>query len=120
MRHRLAGMSNALSRDIATGTDPRHPVRRALGRARAWVEGHPYLLFAYRLAVALLGTLVILVGVILIPLPGPGWLIVFLGLAVLGTEFSTARRVGAFLKRIVTRAWAWWRARRDRRVASSA
>jgi uncharacterized protein (TIGR02611 family) len=112
-------MSNALSRDIATGNDPRHPVRRALGRLRTWVAGHPYLLFAYRTVVALLGTLVILVGIVLIPLPGPGWLIVFLGLAVLGTEFASARRVGAFLKRIVTRVWTWWRARRDRRVASS-
>lgn len=113
-------MSEHLSRDIASGNDPRHPVRRVLRRARAWVDGNPYLLFAYRLAVGLLGTIIIVVGVILIPLPGPGWLIVFLGLAVLGTEFALARRVGAFLKRIVTRAWVWWRARREHRVSRSA
>jgi uncharacterized protein (TIGR02611 family) len=112
-------MSNALSRDIATGTDRRHRVHRTFGRARTWLAGHSYLLFVYRLVVALLGTLVLVVGIILIPLPGPGWLIVFLGLAVLGSEFASARRVGAFLKRIVTRGLAWWRARRDRRLASS-
>ena len=113
-------MSDALSRDIATGGDPRHPWRRLLGRARTWVDGHPYLLFAYRLGVGILGTLVILVGIVLIPLPGPGWLIVFLGLAVLGTEFSSARRMGMYLKRVVKRAWAWWSARRDRRASNSA
>ncbi|TFD62797.1 TIGR02611 family protein [Cryobacterium suzukii] len=112
-------MSEHLSLDIASGSDPRHPVRRALRRARAWVDGHPYLLFAYRLGVGLLGTMIVSIGIILIPLPGPGWLIVFLGLAVLGTEFASARRLGAVLKRIVTRIWAWWRVRRDRRVASS-
>ncbi|WP_420898702.1 PGPGW domain-containing protein [Cryobacterium gelidum] len=43
---------------------------------------------------------------------------VFLGLAVLGTEFSSARRLGAFLKRILARASAGWRARRERRLVS--
>ena len=113
-------MSERLTRDIASGTDPRHPVRRALSRARAWVGGHPYLLMAYRLGVGLLGTMIVVIGIVLIPLPGPGWLIVFLGLAVLGTEFASARRVGAFLKRIVTRVWAWWRTRASRRATSSA
>ena len=113
-------MSERLSRDIATGSDPGHPVHRALRRARAWIDGHPYLRFAYRFGVGVLGTVIIVIGIVLVPLPGPGWLIVFLGLAVLGTEFATARRLGAFLKRIVTRAWAWWNARPRRRTASSA
>ncbi|MBG6213657.1 MAG: TIGR02611 family protein [Cryobacterium sp.] len=110
-------MSENLSRDITSGGDPRHPVRRALRRVRVWVDGHPYLLFVYRLGLGLLGTAIVVIGVVLIPLPGPGWLVVFLGLAMLGTEFSAARRAGAFLKRIVTRAWEWWRARRGSRDA---
>ncbi|WP_105036609.1 TIGR02611 family protein [Cryobacterium aureum] len=109
-----------LSRDMASGSDPRHPVRRLLRGARSWVDGHPYLLLTYRLGIGLLGTIIIVVGAVLIPLPGPGWLIVFLGLAVLGTEFASARRVGAFLKRLMTRVWAWWRARREHRVSRSA
>lgn len=39
------------------------------------------------------GTAVLILGVIAIPYPGPGWLILFAGLAILGTEFQWARRV---------------------------
>ena len=117
---RLRDMSEYLSRDMVSGSDPQHPVRRVLRRVRAWVDGHPYLLFAYRLGVGLLGTIIVVIGIVLIPLPGPGWLIVFLGLAVLGTEFSSARRLGAFLKRTVLGVWTSWRARSDRRETGSA
>jgi uncharacterized protein (TIGR02611 family) len=43
--------------------------------------------------VAILGGLVLVAGIIAIPYPGPGWLIVFGGLAILATEFSWAKRV---------------------------
>lgn len=43
--------------------------------------------------VAVVGTVVLVLGVIAIPYPGPGWLIVFAGLAILGTEFHWAQRV---------------------------
>lgn len=42
--------------------------------------------------VGTLGILIIILGIILIPLPGPGWAIVFAGLAVLATEFPVAKR----------------------------
>ena len=42
--------------------------------------------------VLVVGIVVIGVGIILIPLPGPGWLIVFVGLAILATEFEIADR----------------------------
>ena len=48
--------------------------------------------FAYRVLVAVVGLTVLLVGVAAIPYPGPGWAIVFLGLAILATEFYWARR----------------------------
>ncbi len=41
----------------------------------------------------MVGTVVLAAGIIAIPYPGPGWLIVFAGLAILGTEFHWARRV---------------------------
>ena len=44
-------------------------------------------------SVGVLGGLVLILGVILIPYPGPGWLIVFAGLAILATEFDWAQRV---------------------------
>lgn len=48
---------------------------------------------AKRTAIAAVGGLVVLVGIIAIPYPGPGWLIVFAGLAILATEFDWARRL---------------------------
>lgn len=44
-------------------------------------------------SIGVLGGLVVLLGLILVPYPGPGWLIVFAGLAILSTEFEKARRV---------------------------
>jgi tellurite resistance protein TerC len=46
-----------------------------------------------RALVGLLGTTIVLLGLILVFLPGPGALVVLIGLAVLGTEFVWARRV---------------------------
>lgn len=43
--------------------------------------------------VGIAGGLVLIIGIIAIPYPGPGWLIVFTGLAILATEFNWAQRV---------------------------
>ena len=51
-----------------------------------------------KIAVALAGTLVIAVGVVLLPLPGPGWLIILGGLAILAVEFHWARRLLRFTR----------------------
>jgi uncharacterized protein (TIGR02611 family) len=51
-----------------------------------------------KLAVAVAGTLVIAVGVILLPLPGPGWLIILGGLALLALEFQWAKRLLRFTR----------------------
>lgn len=46
-----------------------------------------------KVAVAFVGVVVILIGIPLIPLFGPGWLIVFSGLAILASEFEWAGRL---------------------------
>ena len=69
---------------------------------------------ALRIAVAVVGSAVVLAGIAMLVLPGPGWLAIFLGLAILGTEFSFARRINDWLRDKVRRAWAWWKARRAR------
>ena len=46
-----------------------------------------------RIAIGIAGGAVLVVGIIAIPYPGPGWLIVFAGLAILATEFTWAQRV---------------------------
>lgn len=48
---------------------------------------------AYRIVVGVVGAAVLVIGLIAIPYPGPGWLILFAGLAILGTEFLWAQRV---------------------------
>ncbi len=54
-----------------------------------------------------LGWTVVGVGVVMLVLPGPGWAAVFLGLAILGSEFAWAHQL---LRR--SRAWAREAARR--------
>lgn len=61
----------------------------------------------WKAAVASVGVLVIAAGIALLPLPGPGWLVIFAGLAVLATEFSWARRLLDFARKQVA-AWTAW------------
>ncbi|MGY1725831.1 TIGR02611 family protein [Geodermatophilus sp. SYSU D01062] len=62
---------------------------------------------AYRMVVGIVGGLVVAVGLVTIPLPGPGWLTVIAGLFVLATEFTWAERLLEFTKRHV-KAWTDW------------
>jgi len=106
--------------DLAVTEKPAGPVRSGLRRARRWLSRHPRLERGYRIGIAVIGTLLALGGLVLVPLPGPGWLIVFAGLALLGTEFVWAHRFSGWLKRQLARFWAWWNARRDARRAGRA
>jgi tellurite resistance protein TerC len=59
-----------------------------------WVET---LRQARRIIVAVIGFTVVLVGIVMIVTPGPGWLVILLGLSILSAEFVWARR---WLRRI--------------------
>ena len=61
----------------------------------------------YRVAVGIVGGLVVLAGLATIPLPGPGWLTVIAGLFVLASEFTWAERLLEFTKKHVKR-WTDW------------
>ncbi len=61
----------------------------------------------YRFVVGLLGVAITITGLILVPLPGPGWLIVLAGLAVLATEFEPAHRLLEFARRHL-QSWTAW------------
>ena len=50
-------------------------------------------LLARKIAIALGGSLVLAAGIVMIPLPGPGWLVVVLGLYILSFEFAWAERL---------------------------
>ncbi len=60
-----------------------------------------------RITVGIIGGVVLVVGIIAIPYPGPGWLIVFAGLGILATEFEWARRALDFAKGKYD-AWQSW------------
>lgn len=87
-------------------------------RWRAAIRKRPWLDVVYRVIITVLGALIVIIGLILVPLPGPGWLIVFIGLTVLGSEYHWARRVLGWLRATLARFWERWRAWRARRQAS--
>ncbi len=47
----------------------------------------------WRFARILAGTLVLLAGVVLLPLPGPGWLVIAIGLTILSRDVPFAHRM---------------------------
>lgn len=67
--------------------------KRAAGRAREGIRSRPAADRAYRTAVGVTGGATVALGVVLMPLPGPGTLVALGGLAVLGSEFEGARKV---------------------------
>ena len=76
----------------------------------AWrraIRQRPAALAAYRVVVLALGVVLILGGLALVPLPGPGWLVVLLGLAILGSEFEPAQRLLTFLREKL-KGWNDW------------
>lgn len=86
-----------------------------LGITRRWARWRDRLRerraadLAYRLAVGVVGLLVLAVGIVAIPYPGPGWAIVFVGLAILATEFDWARRLLAYARERYDTAMAWFK-----------
>jgi uncharacterized protein (TIGR02611 family) len=70
-----------------------------------------------RAAILVIGVALCALGIVLIPLPGPGFLVVILGLAVLATEFVWAEAMLDRVKEQATKAKdsIWDRIRPDRR-----
>jgi uncharacterized protein (TIGR02611 family) len=74
------------------------------------IKAHPVSRSAYRLIVGLVGFAIAATGLALLALPGPGLLVVFIGLAILGSEFGWARRAHRFVRDRAIR-WARWLSR---------
>jgi uncharacterized protein (TIGR02611 family) len=60
-----------------------------------------------QVVVATVGLAVVALGIVLIPFPGPGWLIVLAGLAILAAEFVWARRLLTFTRAKLEKWWHW-------------
>lgn len=84
-------------------------IKRGLAERRERIRERRALDFAYRVVVGVVGFMVLAVGIAAIPYPGPGWAIVFLGLAILASEFYWAHRTLAFTKRRYDKAIGWLR-----------
>lgn len=52
----------------------------------------------WQILILISGTVTILVGIILIPAPGPGSLVIYAGVGILATEFIWARQLFAWLR----------------------
>ena len=93
---------------------PAPPAHRASGfsRFRARVRAVPGGWLLWRIGITIVGVAVIAVGIVLLPLPGPGWVIIFAGMGILATEYHWAaallRRVRALLA-----GWSAWIAGRS-------
>ena len=107
----------------------RHPDGRAAGdnddnitldakdddwKWRRRIRSNPHTHLIYRIVVGVLGLVVVVLGLIMVPFPGPGWLVVFLGLAIWATEFEWAQRLLHTARRTLQR-WndllmpqPWW------------
>ena len=81
-----------------------------LSERRDKLRGRPVADFAYRVVVGVVGLAVLLVGIVAIPYPGPGWAIVFVGLAILATEFNWARRLLSYTRERYDMVMAWFKA----------
>ncbi len=72
-----------------------------------WVDRSKTTRLVWRIGVGVVGAAVLATGIVLVPYPGPGWLVVFAGLAILAVEFPWARRVLHFARSKYD-AWVDW------------
>ncbi|MFJ6835231.1 TIGR02611 family protein [Streptomyces sp. NPDC091209] len=85
--------------------DDRAKNERALGsRAPEFIKARRALHVSWQVGVFVVGLAVVVAGVIMLPLPGPGWLVIFGGMAIWATEFVWAQLVLRWTKRKVTEA----------------
>lgn len=77
---------------------------------RATVCSVPGGAVVWRVGITVIGLAIIAGGVLLLPLPGPGWLIIFGGLGLLATEYEWAARLLRSARTFVGR-WTQWTAR---------
>lgn len=55
--------------------------------------------------VVIAGTVVLLLGLIMLITPGPGWAMIFLALAIYSTEFARAKKIRDWLIKTFKAAW---------------
>lgn len=71
------------------------------------IRSNPTGRITLKIFIAIAGAIVVTVGIALIPLPGPGWLLVIAGLGIWAVEYHWARRLLGFTRRHVHN-WTRW------------
>lgn len=73
-------------------------------RAPGFIKASRALHLSWQVGVFVVGLAVVVAGVVMLPLPGPGWLVIFGGMAIWATEFVWAQLVLRWTRRKVTEA----------------
>ncbi len=105
------GQVRASEVDLGADTDNGGKPGR-LDKALSRIRANPVGRIVFRLSVLIVGLLVVALGLVLVPLPGPGWLIVFAGLAIWSIEFTWARKLTGFVRGVIS-AWTRWYTRQS-------
>ena len=108
-----------LEHEIAQG-EREGRIHRALSRFKAFTGRHPVFAAVHKIVVTVVGSVIVLAGIIMLVTPGPGWLAIFLGLGILGTEFEPVHRLNVWAKAKVLAVWHRFQQRRERRRAEKA
>lgn len=77
----------------------------------AWrrkIRQNPAGALAWRIGIFVVGLVPIVAGIPMVPLVGPGWAVIFVGLFLWSTEFIWARRVTQFIKAEVRTFNIWY------------
>lgn len=110
MAEKSAGSTRTVEGEASEEFEVRAP--RWLRPSRDWVRRAPGGALIWKLLISAIGGVIVIVGLLLIPLPGPGWALVFLGVAVWATEFHWAFRLLQFGRRVL-RNWTDWAKRQS-------
>lgn len=94
--------------------DPSPPAEAAQSVCPKWVSR-----WVWQLIILVSGGVTILVGIVLLPAPGPGSLVIYAGIGILATEFIWARQVFHWIRdkarQLILRIRVWvkqvWRRR---------
>ncbi|MDN3022347.1 TIGR02611 family protein [Streptomyces sp. S.PB5] len=87
-----------------TGTDGAKGEQSLGSRAPEFIKARRALHLSWQVGIFIIGLAVVVVGIIMLPLPGPGWVVIFGGMAIWATEFVWAQLVLRWTKRKVTEA----------------
>lgn len=103
-------MSSPEPRETVSPQDPDSADTRSVSEDWAWrrrIRADARLNSIYRSVVAVVGLIVVVGGLIAVPAPGPGWLIVFGGIAIWASEFDWAKRLLEWGKARL-KEWTGW------------